>query len=267
MKLYVNRFCHTSNMKRKLILHYHIYKNAGSSIDSILKDSFGSAWYNWDKPSGKGGIILPYEIEEFISANQNILALSSHEAVLPIPRGDFEVYPVLFLRHPIVRARSVYLFEWKKELGLEEPRGSFSEFLQENLIDKKRSVVSNFQVAKLSNLIYGKEFELKPLREFEKLERAKLTLTTLPYFGLVEHFHQSLVRLHYYLRFSFPELLIVNHQKNVTQDPKKELEESLKDIQGELGATMYKELCDRNSLDLNLYSFAVQKYFSIAKIV
>nr|WP_029249710.1 hypothetical protein [Microbulbifer agarilyticus] len=54
---------------RKLILHYHLFKNAGSSIDEILKRSFGDSWlaFDLDRASAK---ILPAEMAAVISEHR-----------------------------------------------------------------------------------------------------------------------------------------------------------------------------------------------------
>lgn len=250
---------------RKLIIHYHLFKNAGTSVDNILKDSFGDGWENWDCPSDKEGPILPAEMAAFIAENPQLTAISSHDAVPPLPVGDFQVFPIVFMRHPIDRAKSAYLFEWKKELGSDQPKGSFSEYIDEKLAQSGDTVISNFHVSRLSNMVYGKDVRRKALRDYERLERAKLFLSSIPYFGLVENFQQSLIRMHYYLKPNFPEITVVNHQANVIQDVNAKLEEKLKAIEDDLGEEKYKVLCERNNLDLQLYQFAVKTFYTVVK--
>ncbi len=248
---------------RKLIIHYHLFKNAGSSVDNILKDSFGDKWQNWDCPFHRHRPLLPAEMAAFISDNPQLVAISSHDAVPPVPIGAFQVFPIIFLRHPIDRARSAYLFEWQKELGLDQPKGSFAEYIDEKLAPEGGGVITNFQVSRISNLVYGKNVYRKSLRDYERLERAKLFLSSIPYFGLVENFQQSLIRLYYYLKPNFPEIKVVNHQANVIQDINAKLEERLKSIQDELDEKKYQMLCDHNELDIKLYQFAVNFFHSV----
>jgi hypothetical protein len=250
---------------RKLIIHYHLFKNAGTSIDNILKDSFRDKWQNWDRPSDKDGPLLPAEMTAFIEENPQLIAISSHDVVPPVPVGEFQVFPIVFMRHPIDRARSAYLFEWQKELGLDQPDRSFGEYIDEKLAPEGDSVIANFHVSRLSNLVYGDDVHRKPLRDYERLDRAKLFLSSIPYFGLVENFHQSLIRLYYYLKPNFPEIVVVNHQANVIQDINAKLEEKLKSIQEELGDDKYQMLCERNELDIKLYQFAVKSFYSVVK--
>ena len=53
---------------RRIILHYHFFKNAGTSIDKILKSNFGNAWREKEGSGGKAW--HPNEISQFLSATR-----------------------------------------------------------------------------------------------------------------------------------------------------------------------------------------------------
>lgn len=245
-------------------MHYHLFKNAGSSVDEILKQSFGDSWKTFDKDRAEAKI-LPLEMAVFINHNAHARAISSHQVMPPLPQGDFEVFPLVFLRHPLDRVRSAYLFEWKKQLGLSAPKGSFADYVREKLESGSRGPIVNYQVYQLSNLAHegDKPQHDKDLRE--RLTRAKEFLVGLPFFGLVEHYHESLVRLHFYLKYHFPELKVINHQINTSQDTSKQLEDKLMETRQELGEALYGELVDRNLQDLELYKFACTHFFSVVQ--
>lgn len=247
---------------RKLVVHYHLFKNAGSAVDSILKQSFGEQWAPFDKPESAAKI-LPSELDAFIRANPEVRAISSHHALLPLPESPaYEAFPLVFVRHPIARARSAYLFEWQKQLGLDEPRGTFSEYVQEKALDNDRGAISNFHVCQLSNLaVEGERPTYDPTPD-ERLARAKERLDSLPFFGLVEHFQESLVRLHFYLKYHFPELKVVNRTVNTTQTVDQNLDAKLIAIRAELGPELYGLLEQKNKLDLAFYRYAYQQFNS-----
>lgn len=247
---------------RKLILHYHLFKNAGSSIDEILKRSFDDTWLKFDKEKSSAKI-LPADMQVFINDHPEAKAISSHQLMPPLPRGEFEVFPLVFLRHPLDRARSAYLFEWKKQLGLTEPKGSFSDYVREKLDPKNSGPISNFQVFQLSNEAYAGEKPRHDTASEERLERAKSFLDELAFFGLVERFHESLQRMHFYLQYHFPELKVVNRQINTSQDSAVQLEEKLMTVRRELGEALYGDLCDRNQLDMQLYKHACFRFDTV----
>ena len=93
---------------RKVILHYHIFKNAGKSIDSLLLNSLGNRLAKWDKDQADA-IITNDEVVDFVSVNTTLAAISSHQFVSPIPTSDLvKFFPIVFIRHPIERAFSAY---------------------------------------------------------------------------------------------------------------------------------------------------------------
>lgn len=248
---------------RKLIVHYHLFKNAGSAVDSILRQSFGEQWIAFDKAESAAKI-LPSELDAFISANPGALAISSHHALLPVPESSaYEVFPLVFVRHPIARARSAYLFEWQKQLGLEEPKGSFCEYVQQKLVDNNHGAIRNFHVAQLTNLAIEGERPTYEATPEERLARAKRRLDSLPFFGLVEQFQESLVRLHFYLKYHFPELKVENRTVNATQKIEQNLDAKLIAIRAELGPELYSLLEKKNKLDLAFYRYAYQRFNAI----
>lgn len=247
---------------RKLIVHYHLFKNAGSSVDAILKDSFGERWAEFDTedPAAK---ILPERLEEYIRSNPGLRAISSHQALPPIPLGeDYEIFPLLFVRHPLDRARSAYLFEWQKQLGLEVPKGTFAQYVEEKLTTGT-GAISNFHVYQFSNLATGGEKPKHDPVPETRLAMAKEFLSSLPFFGLVEQFQESLVRAHFYLKYHFPEIRMVNRTVNSTQNTASHLDARLIAIRAELGAEVYGLLERRNLLDLALYQYACQLFSSV----
>jgi hypothetical protein len=240
---------------RKVILHYHLYKNAGSSIDSILQNSLGEQWANYDL-NQKGVKIYPDGIKQFIDANPQLRAISSHQAVPPLPQGDFKVFPIIFLRHPILRIRSAYVFEWQKQLGLDKPKGSFSEYIDAKLRKNHLGGLSNFHVSRLSNISYEESFIASQVNVTSKLETAKLFLSNIPFFGLVEEFQASLIRLHYYLKMTFPEITVKHYETNVLQNLAYTTEERIRFIREEVGEKRYINLALSNELDIELYEYA-----------
>ena len=99
----------TANSSRCVILHYHLFKNAGTSLDNFLKENFADQWRNHESKSGKW---QSENVGQYLNQNRNLRVLSSHKAQLPVPEvPETLVFPVLFVRHPIDRVRSIYQFE------------------------------------------------------------------------------------------------------------------------------------------------------------
>ena len=67
--------------RRGVIIHYHLFKNAGTSVDAILRRNFGEGWASREYPPRSDGEAA----REFLASNPHIAALSSHTLLLPPP--------------------------------------------------------------------------------------------------------------------------------------------------------------------------------------
>lgn len=239
---------------RRVIVHYHLFKNGGSSIERMLREGFGEAWTSFDREAS-GARICADELVELLSERPELRALSSHQLVPPVPAGDIEILPVVFLRDPLARVRSAWLFEWQKQGGLNEPRGSLAEYVESKLEHSDVNVIANFQVSRLSHADPSCPRQSFHRDDRDALARACRLIDSLPFFGLVERFGESLELMRPILARDFPDLPLVEHRENVLQrngarvDPAARLRE-------ELGAELYDALLLRNVLDLQLYAHA-----------
>ncbi len=246
---------------RSVIVHYHLFKNAGTSVERLLRQSLGDAWASWDKPES-GAKISGQELQQWLEDNPKIRAVSSHQLVPPVPRGGFHVTPVVFVREPLSRVRSAWLFEWQKQKGLSEPKGSLTDYIEEKFKQKNTSVIANFQVSRLSNLQYDNVKQRLHRYNHELLPAACGFIESLPFVGLVDRFSDSLRLMADCTRKRFPDLVVQEHRENVTDDSSSTLEQRIELLRKEIGNDLFDELCVRNRLDLQLYSYASGRFSS-----
>lgn len=236
---------------RPLILHYHLFKNAGSSVDVILRHNFPDSWVQaeggpHDWPS--------HEVAAFIRSRPDVAALSSHGALLPVPAlPGVAVYPVLFVRHPIDRVRSVYLFERAQEHNSEGSRAAkehdFAGYVLWRLGRERDRVIRDFHIYRLA-------MGTSPIGN--ELVRANGVMNLLPFVGIVERFDESVALMAKFLRDAKPDFEGGTARVNLTQDPAESVEERLAIIRDELGVTVYTQLMRANAGDLVLYADAVR---------
>lgn len=241
---------------RNIILHYHIFKNAGTSIDCLLAKSFGQRWGCLDGPSA-WSIVTSDQVRGFLLRHADLVALSSHQARLPVPTDPhWKIHPMVVLRHPIDRIASAYRFEKAQGVVPSGSRGCLADYVRWRLNESVGPGIMNFQTVFLSSA----QLEVADPRDaratMRHLTSAKRFLKSLPVFGLAEEFEQSIDRFGSWLRPIFPALELVQTRHNVTRRPGSSLQERVRGMRSEMGEALYDAVMDKNRLDLDLYDFA-----------
>jgi hypothetical protein len=250
---------------RQVIVHYHMFKNAGSTFDSMLEKSFGRSWVNYDKAQA-AAYITPDELAAFVTAHPDIRAVSSHQAVLPLPKMQgVDIMPAIFFRHPLDRVRSVYDFERRQSQqsgpvskGAERAgRLSFADYLRWRLDTTANGVVHNFQTVRM---IFSPKYNRRAITDAD-FELAWSRVQELPFFGLVEQFDDSIKLLIRALRQRGTSLGTEYVARNQSKRASS-LEDRLEHMRSELGEPLWMELQERNRRDQALYERAVRDFGS-----
>jgi hypothetical protein len=243
-------------MMRNIIIHYHIFKNAGTSIDHLLARSFGERWGAIEGPSA-WSIVTSDQVRRFLLQRADLVAISSHQARRPLPiNPGWNIFPMVILRHPIDRVASAYRFERAQGVVPPDRRDSLADYIQWRLSESRGPGIINFQTVALSSA----QLEVKDPREARAtrhhLESAKNFLASLPVFGLVEELEESIGRFGRWLQPVFPTFELVSTRQNVSQRSGTRLSDRVQEIRSEIGETLYGTVVDSNKFDLDLYDFA-----------
>ncbi len=241
---------------RLLLLHYHVFKNAGSSFDETLRQSFEGNWTEREfTPSAKASNVA--EIEAFLAGHPHLQALSSHTALLPLPQVEgVEIFPVFFVRHPILRLQSAYRFESRQNADTFGSRlarrTDFAGYVQGLFEVGNNRQVRDFHAHRLA---FGDSAGAT------EAERAFRTLRSLPFVGLVEAYDESLRRLEALLRSRLPQFRPAFVRKNVTSvRDDLSMSEQLAEIRAELGDDLYLRVEANNLTDLRIFEMVAARY-------
>ncbi|WP_395340364.1 sulfotransferase family 2 domain-containing protein [Ningiella sp. W23] len=238
---------------RTVILHYHLFKNAGTSIDAALKEQFTSdKWATKEFPNDKTA--NAEQLAQWIKDEANIVCFSSHTAHLPVPSiPSVKVIPIFFLRHPIERITSVYAFEKRQtvdtfgtKLARENDIKGYIEGRLSNVHDKQ---CRNFHCDKLGRVY--------PPTEHNELIRATQALNAMPFFGLVEEFERSIDKLSRVLQNAgFDHVLLKVKKSNASQSGQLTIADKLSTLKHDIGENLYETLLEANKYDIQLYEYA-----------
>jgi hypothetical protein len=236
---------------RFVFVHYHIFKNGGTTIESILRREFGTGFATVHGPAD-GAVLDGKSLTRFLRRHATISAVSSHHLRYPKPvaRG-WVIFDCCFLRHPLDRLVSVY--NHFRRANSSDPLSALAnrreprEFMTQLLRDAPH-LVSNVQVTHLAN---GGAFA-RPANDRD-LDRAVQVFRDMSVPGIVEMFDESLVAAEYFLKPVFPELRLHYIPENVSRPERTrqaDLERTLVDL---WGADVYSDLHRLNTLDLELF--------------
>ena len=240
---------------RALLLHYHLFKNAGTSLDAILAKSFGARWMTQEFANARRED-QQSALVALLAERPDLIAVSSHTLLLPLPGIDgVQVLPALFLRHPIDRLRSAYDFEHTQGADTTGSRlareTDFAGYIRHRLDSVGDTFCRNFQTHRLA---MG-----RPDPNLTEIDRALAMLDLLPFVGLVEAFDASIARLQDLARPSLPDFRGFAIHRNATARDST-LEQRLQATEAQLGAELYQILLDANRGDMALYNTVRLRY-------
>jgi len=240
-----------NNARRPLVFHYHLFKNAGTSVDELLRRNFGAQWATQEFSVNRRDNAVA--VAEFIANNPHLQAISSHTALLPVPQIEgVEIFPIIFIRHPIDRLRSAYEFERRQNANTAGAHlakiHDFAGYLRELLRNPRNRQIRNFQTFRLSlNEIARKSSEI---------QRAIAAIERLPFVGIVERFDEAITELQFRVQPLFPNFRARPVHRNESVCRQDCLSDRLAQVEAMLGCTLYKTVCAANEDDMVIYELA-----------
>ena len=234
-----------------VLLHCHLFKNAGTTIDWALKRSLGCGFVNHrrDRAMIKGGMRY---VEKYLALRGYVMAVSSHHMPFdPVFESQrFRYWHIIMLRHPIARSASVYQYEKIQppaSLGARmAKKHDMRGYFQWRMQDDAPVVIRNFQTRYLA----GRKHPARKLQDLDfdtALMRARLPNVLV---GFVERFDESMVLFESILREHFRKLDLAHVKQNQNHTRPKD---SIAYLREALGETLFLKLNAENALDLRLY--------------
>lgn len=240
-----------AQQSRAVLIHYHLFKNAGTSVDRALKALYGVRWTSIEAQSGDKEL-PPERIQALIDRSPDIVAISSHTArIEPWALHNVTVFPLVFVRHPIDRMMSAYEFERNQPadtLGARKAKElTFREYVDFFVNTLNARTFRNFHSHRISRA--------SQKRDLPEVERALDALESLPFVGVVEEYEASIRYLERQAQPLFPDLKLTTLRANAGSRSGS-IEAKLAEIRHQLGPELYDAACERNLRDLVIWERA-----------
>lgn len=239
---------------RPLLIHYHIFKNAGTSFEWALERTFGDRFRRYDSPK-PGGLVSSRELARVVKSEPLLAAISSHQAVPPAPRIlGRKVLTSILIRDPIARIGSIYAFERGQKVetpgAIKAKELSFKRYVEWRL-ETCPAAFCNYQV----HFCSGRKHIYEECRKRD-LEAAIIRLDAIDIVGTVQRYGEWLALAQAVLEkhIETQPLAAIHRNRSFTT------EETEADIHArfvrDLGSLLTEELLRRNELDMCLHQVA-----------
>ncbi len=250
---------------RFVLLHYHVFKNAGSTIEDILDHSFGERFGTLETAAGDG-LVSNQDLIRYLDERPGLRAFSSHQIRYPMPAvAGYLFFDICFLRDPLDRLRSFYDYLRQRpnpadpmsELANNSSLGDFVA----GMIAEHSLFVRNNQV---NLLACGGDSDAPNERDFDLAVRRMMAASFL---GVVDCFEQSAIAGEGALRCVFPELDCVRPAVNVSGGMQGSVASRTEALRAACRSEVYEELLRITELDRRLMDLAraevLRRYASV----
>lgn len=247
---------------RRVLLHVHLFKNAGTSIERGLETFFGETWKAYDRREAEHTVTSD-DLRSFLDSQPALRAVSSHQ-VRPPFNGDARIAldPLVFLRHPIDRIRSAYEFERGQRAETPSSQAAATMSLAGWInfhTERSSSQCANFQVLALSSLRRPDGGIVRAETIHAHYASARLLLSRLPVVGLVENYDWSCGAVSRAYSNWYPGLQLAPVHANAANQGT-DLHERLEQVRRSLGVERYLRLEADNHADFKLWRWVQQTH-------
>jgi hypothetical protein len=242
---------------RCIIIHYHFFKNAGTSIESILRKNLNDRFLTHEL-GGPTNTFPASALLPLLDERKDIEAISSHTIHFPVPEHPgISIFPIVFLRHPLDRILSMFNYEQRQDSPSAETtpavERSIVDYVQERRVNPYSFTLRNYQMWMLAR---GRA----PSKDKQALfEVAKQQIESIPVVGVVENFTESVTQLTKWLQPYFSDLDMQPEHENRSPLSNMDIENRVDFFRQEIGNELFDQLESENALDIELHKIAVKR--------
>ncbi|MEM9772997.1 MAG: sulfotransferase family 2 domain-containing protein [Chloroflexota bacterium] len=253
--------------KKTILIHHHIFKNAGTSFNAALHEAFGDQFFEFDLPANDP--VVKEDILKFIEDNPSASAISSHHAVLgELQTESYQTISSILIRDPLGRIESIYNFQRKQThdapTAVKARELDFKGFIEWSM-QKMPKLFCNFQ----THYCWRTEKIDRKSRVFDHhIDIALQKLSECAIVGTVENYSQFLLNTERVLSKNHPNITLKNERLNTTSSRTFNHEELVENLTERIGSELVNELIKQNQFDYQLHRMAeemsISSYRSLA---
>ncbi len=250
----ISQFVVPAQNSRWVLLHYHFFKNAGSTIEHLLHRTFASKFASLHGPDSSS-VLGGSDVESFLALHPEVVAVTSHHLRYPKPFiPGVIIFDLCFFRDPLQRLWSMFKFLQRskpvEELsGLPAPLDARTFFAE--LLDKHPHIINDVQ----ANILANRGEYTRPPSEPD-LRVALDYLPQVSILGVVDLFDKSALAAEYFLQPTFPTLQFHYVRQNADPTGSSGLDVEMQKFREAVGSTIYGEIERLNRLDTELLDAA-----------
>lgn len=243
--------------QRSIIVHFHFFKNAGTSVETILRKNFKKDFMTFE-PGGPAETFPASALQPVLEAHPKIQAISSHTISFPPPENPgWRIFPLVFIRHPLDRILSMYNYE--KGQDSQSPGAIIARehgpagYIAERTRSPGEHTLRNYQSWMLAhNLADG--------NDSAAIAQAAIDVViNLPVVGVVDEFDRSIQSLSDWLTPHFSGLKMQAVHQNRSSRPGMSMQQRIDRLKDTIGDELFSQIEEENEVDLELYRLALQK--------
>jgi len=239
--------------RRSVLVHFHIFKNGGTTFDHALKREVGRSFMEFDGDRPRY-VHIPEEVAQFLHEKPKVTVLSSHHLRFPLPEDPLlDLHAALFVRHPLDRMLSIYRYERKQKSespgAVHAKKYDYPDYVRWRLDQGRYNLLCDYHATVLT--CNPREGIKAPDRDLalQRLEAATVS-------GTVDRLEDSMALAERRLQPMFPGMDLATTPQNVTAGRRRTMAERIEESEQACGAELFADVADRNALDLELYELA-----------
>ena len=243
--------------QRPIIVHFHFFKNAGTSVETILRKNFKKRFISYE-PGGPAQTFPASALQSILEERPEIQAISSHTISFPPPANPaWTVFPLVFIRHPLDRILSMYNYEKSQDSQspgaiIAREHGPAGYITERTKVPGERTL-RNYQAWMLAQ-------NLADSNDNEAVAQAAVdVIRNLPVVGVVDDFDRSIQRLSDWLAPHFSGLRMQAVHQNRSSRPGISMQQRIDRLRDIIGDDLFSRIEEENEVDLELYRLARQK--------